>query len=42
MCKIKRITWDAQTPVFPSPAAHTTENSNWDIIEEKEKIISEE
>ena len=27
---------------FQTPDAHTTENSNWDIIEEKEKINSEE
>ena len=25
-----------------TPAAHTTENFNWDIIEEKQKINSEE
>ena len=36
------ITWDTQAVSLQTPAAHTTENSNWDIIEENEKINSEE
>ena len=32
------ITWDAQAVSFQTPAAHTTENSNWDVREEKVKL----
>ena len=38
----KVITWDAQAFSLQTPTTHTTENSKWDIIEEKEKINSEE
>ena len=32
------ITWDAQAFYLQTPAAHTTENSNWDVREEKVKL----
>ena len=36
------ITWEAQTFSLQTPAANTTENLNWHILEEKEKLYSEE